>query len=49
MLVFVTSGYSWLASRVGRMALMTWVTGIFVVNLVIFWALGDRTHREVGI
>src|SRR6201994_1200880 len=42
LLVFVTSGYSWLASRVGRMALITWVTVIFIVNLVVFWALGER-------
>jgi AAA family ATP:ADP antiporter len=42
LLVFVTSGYGWLASRVGRMALITWVTLIFVANLGIFWALGER-------
>jgi AAA family ATP:ADP antiporter len=42
LLVFVTTGYGWLASRVGRMALMTWVTLIFVVNLVMFWALGEQ-------
>jgi ATP:ADP antiporter, AAA family len=42
LLVFVTTGYGWLASRVGRMALITWVTLIFVVNLAIFWALGER-------
>src|SRR5690349_11896749 len=41
LLVFVTSGYGWLASRMGRMALITWVTLIFVANLVLFWALGE--------
>jgi AAA family ATP:ADP antiporter len=41
LLVFVASGYGWLASRLGRMALITWVTLIFVANLVIFWALGE--------
>jgi AAA family ATP:ADP antiporter len=41
LLVFVTSGYGWLASRLGRMALITWVTLIFVANLVLFWALGE--------
>src|SRR5215813_807351 len=40
LLVFVTTGYGWLASRVGRMALIGWVTAIFIVNLVVFWALG---------
>jgi AAA family ATP:ADP antiporter len=42
LLVFVTSAYGWLASRVGRMALISWVTLIFVVNLGTFWALGER-------
>jgi ATP:ADP antiporter, AAA family len=42
LLVFVTAAYGWLASRVGRMALITWVTVIFVVNLATFWALGER-------
>ena len=41
-LVPVTAGYSALASRVGRMALTTWVTGFFVSCLVIFWVLGER-------
>jgi AAA family ATP:ADP antiporter len=41
-LVFVTSAYGALASRVGRMALIGWVTVFFIVNLVVFWALGQR-------
>jgi AAA family ATP:ADP antiporter len=41
-LVFVTSGYGWLASRLGRMALIGWVTSFFVVNLALFWILGER-------
>ena len=40
LLVAVTSAYGALASRVGRMALITWVTLFFVVCLVVFWALG---------
>jgi AAA family ATP:ADP antiporter len=42
LLVFVTSAYGWLASRMGRMALITWVSAFFASNLVIFWALGQR-------
>ncbi len=42
LLVFVTSAYGWLASHVGRMALIGSVTAFFVVNLVAFWALGER-------
>ncbi len=42
LLVFVTSIYGWLATRVARMALIAWVSGFFVVNLVVFWALGER-------
>ena len=42
LLVFVTSAYGWLASRVGRMPLIAWTTAIFVANLVGFWALGER-------
>jgi AAA family ATP:ADP antiporter len=42
LLVFVTSIYGWFASRVGRMALIAWVTFFFVSNLVVFWALGER-------
>ncbi len=40
LLVPATLGYSALASRVGRMALSTWVTIFFCGCLVIFWALG---------
>jgi ATP:ADP antiporter, AAA family len=42
LLVFVTSAYGWLASRVGRMQLIGWVIAMFVMNLVVFWALGER-------
>jgi AAA family ATP:ADP antiporter len=42
LLVFVASGYGWLATHVGRMALITWVTLFFAANLVVFWALGER-------
>jgi AAA family ATP:ADP antiporter len=42
LLVFVASGYGWLATRVGRMALISFVTVFFAVNLVVFWALGVR-------
>lgn len=40
-LIFVSSGYSWLASRVDRMKLIAFTTLFFIVNLVIFWALGE--------
>jgi AAA family ATP:ADP antiporter len=42
LLVPVAALYGWLASRVGRMALIAWVTLFFVVDLVVFWALGAR-------
>jgi AAA family ATP:ADP antiporter len=41
LLIFVTAGYSWLASHVGRMALVTWVTLVFVGCLVVFFFLGE--------
>src|SRR5450432_4148236 len=41
LLVAVTAIYGWLASRVGRMSLIAWVTVFFVGNLVVFWALGE--------
>ncbi len=42
LLIVVTGGYSWIASRVGRMALTAWVTAFFVACLVLFWFLGER-------
>ncbi len=42
LLIGVTSGYSWLASHVGRMALAAWVTIFFVACLIVFWFLGER-------
>ena len=42
LLVLVTSVYGWLASRVGRMQLIAWVTVFFAGNLVVFWWLGER-------
>jgi AAA family ATP:ADP antiporter len=42
LLVVITSAYGALASRASRMALIGWVTAFFVVNLVVFWALGER-------
>jgi AAA family ATP:ADP antiporter len=42
LLVGVAAIYGWLAARVGRMALIAWVTLFFVVDLVVFWALGER-------
>jgi AAA family ATP:ADP antiporter len=42
LLVPVASAYGWLAARVGRMALMAWVSTFFIVDLLIFWALGVR-------
>jgi AAA family ATP:ADP antiporter len=42
LLVFVSSFYGWLSSRVGRVALIAIVTLFFAMNLVVFWALGTR-------
>jgi AAA family ATP:ADP antiporter len=42
LLVFVASFYGWLSARVGRIALISFVTLFFVANLCIFWGLG--TH-----
>src|ERR1700760_4190606 len=42
LLIGVSAIYGWLASRVGRMSLIAWVTLFFVGCLVIFWALGER-------
>jgi AAA family ATP:ADP antiporter len=42
LLIGVASLYGWIAARVGRMALIAWVTGFFFVDLVVFWALGER-------
>ncbi len=48
LLVPVTLGYSALASRLGRMALSTWVTIFFAGCLVLFWFLG-ATGVPIGI
>ena len=40
LLVLVSSGYGWLAARMGRIALITSVTLFFIGNLVIFFLLG---------
>jgi ATP:ADP antiporter, AAA family len=42
LLIVVTTVYGWVASRVARMPLITWVTLFFVANLVVFWVLGER-------
>jgi AAA family ATP:ADP antiporter len=42
LLVLVASGYGWLATHMGRMALIRLVTLFFVANLVVFWVLGSR-------
>jgi AAA family ATP:ADP antiporter len=42
LLIFVASFYGWLAERVGRIALISFVTLFFAMNLGVFWALG--TH-----
>jgi AAA family ATP:ADP antiporter len=46
--VFVASGYGWLASHLGRMALIRLVMLFFVANLVVFWALGTR-GAQLGV
>jgi AAA family ATP:ADP antiporter len=42
LLVFGTSFYSWIAARVGRIALVAGVTLFFVANLIVFVVLGTR-------
>src|SRR5579871_5485420 len=42
LLIGVTAVYGWLASRVRRMALITWVTLFFCADLIVFAALGAR-------
>jgi len=42
LLVPVAAAYGWLAARMGRMALIGWVTAFFVVDLVVFSVLGGR-------
>jgi len=42
LLVFVSSAYGWLASRTSRLALVMGVTIFFVVDLLVFVALGAR-------
>ena len=41
LLVFVASAYGWLASRVGRLRLVSFVSLFFIANLVVFFALGE--------
>ncbi|HEY1954230.1 MAG TPA: hypothetical protein VGH28_01420 [Polyangiaceae bacterium] len=41
-LIFVANFYGWLATRVNRITLITYVTLFFVGNLVVFWLLGMR-------
>jgi AAA family ATP:ADP antiporter len=48
LLVFVSIAYGWLATRIGRMSLITSVTLFFVANLLVFWVLGLR-HAPIGI
>jgi ATP:ADP antiporter, AAA family len=42
LLIGVASAYGWLATRVGRRALITAVTLFFAINLIVFWGLGTR-------
>ena len=41
LLIGATSGYGWLATRVRRLVLISFVTLFFAANLVIFWVLGE--------
>src|SRR5579863_8293153 len=47
-LVFVANAYGWLAARVSRIRLIAYVTTFFVVNILIFAALG-RTGFPLGV
>ena len=40
LLIFATSFYGWLATRVRRIVLIAFVTMFFVANLLLFWFLG---------
>ncbi len=48
LLVAVASFYGWLAARVSRIKLIVYVTVGFLVQLVLFWALGV-CHLQIGI
>lgn len=42
LLIGVASAYGWLAQKVDRIRLITYVTLFFASNLVVFWGLGSR-------
>jgi AAA family ATP:ADP antiporter len=44
-LVFVASLYGWIAARVSRIALISYVTAFFALDLVVFWLLGSNGAR----
>jgi ATP:ADP antiporter, AAA family len=46
LLLVIVPAYGALASRVSRIRLITWVTLIFVVNLLLFYAFGVAGMRE---
>src|SRR6202521_1211250 len=46
LLLAIVPAYGFLASRVSRIRLITWVTLIFVANLVLFYAFGVAGARE---
>jgi AAA family ATP:ADP antiporter len=47
-LLFLVPGYSALASRVKRVTLMSWITLLFVTNLLFFFAM-DLAGMRIGI
>src|SRR6516165_5913572 len=48
LLLFLVPAYSALASRVKRVTLMSWITLIFVTNLLVFFVL-DLAGVRIGI
>jgi AAA family ATP:ADP antiporter len=46
LLLAIVPAYGYLASRVSRIRLITWVTLIFVTNLLLFYAFGVAGARE---
>ncbi len=46
LLLAIVPAYGFLASRVSRIRLITWVTLIFVVNLLLFYVFGVAGFRE---
>src|ERR1700687_3397514 len=49
LLLAIVPAYGAFASRVGRIRLITWVTLVFVSNLLLFYALGEGGWAYEGV